>query len=339
MPNSRFRRAHITSPRVMRAYSSMVQPMSRPLVVRAYDRVLQPHERWNIGIVEEPIEVFLKPGVRPIVRWLAPLGKGRCFADPFAVGRNQKLYIFCEEFDYRLGKGRIVCIELDGCEAPSRPQPTIQLPVHASHPYLLEQQDTIYCVPETYQAREIRLYRAKSFPLEWEMVSTLVDNFAAIDPTIFQFEDLWWLFCCEYDGGSYDRLFVWYAQNLFGPWTPHSANPVKKDLRSSRPGGTPFIYGGCLYRPAQDCSSTYGARIVINRVTKLTPTQFEEETEAVVEPYADSDYPHGLHTLSSAGSATLLDGKHSAFLNRVLERLLWRHFAVDGTPKSHKTPT
>lgn len=304
----------------------MVQPMSRPLLVRAYNRVLQPHATWNVGIVEEPIEVFLEPGARPRVRWLTPLGKGRFVADPFAVIRNQELYIFCEEFDYRLGKGRIACIQLGEGRAPSEPQPIIQSPIHMSHPYLLEHQGSIYCVPETIQAREIRLYKAKSFPLEWQMVSTLVEDFAGSDPTIFQFEDLWWLLCCDHDRGQFDRLFAWYAHNLFGPWIPHSANPVKRNIKSSRPGGTPFTQDGRLYRPAQDCSSTYGARVVLNQVTRLTPTEFEERTETAVEPYADSDYPHGLHTLSSAGSVTVLDGKHSALAERVLERLFWRRF-------------
>jgi hypothetical protein len=295
-------------------------------LVGVYNRVLRPHEIWNIGIVDEPIRVFLQPRARPRVRWLPPLRKGRFLADPFGVSKNQVLYILCEEFDYRRGKGRIVCIELNEDMPRSEPQPAIQLPIHLSHPYLLEHRGTIYCVPETYEAREINLYRAKTFPLEWDRVSTLVDNFAGVDPTVFQYEDRWWLTCCDQDTGPFDRLFVWHARDLFGTWIPHSTNPVKVDIHSSRPAGTPFMHDGRLYRPAQDCSTTYGARVVLNRVTKLTPTEFEEETEVAAEPYVDSDYPHGLHTLSAAGSATLLDGKHIPFCNRVLERLLWRHF-------------
>ena len=40
---------------------------------------------------------------------------------------------------------------------------------------------------------------------------------------------------------------------------------VKTDVRSARPAGTPFVYQGELYRPAQDCSRTYGGSIVIHR--------------------------------------------------------------------------
>src|SRR5213596_456309 len=55
-----------------------------------------------------------------------------------------------------------------------------------------------------------------------------------------------------------------------GPWRPHPGNPVKVDVRSSRPAGGPFLFGGNLYRPAQDCSRTYGGGITINRVTHLS---------------------------------------------------------------------
>jgi hypothetical protein len=298
----------------------------RPLVA-VYNRVLRPHEIWNIGIVEEPIRVFLQARARPRVHWLPPLSKGKFLADPFGVAKNQVLYILCEEFDYRLGKGRIVCIESNGGMPPSEPHPAIQSPTHMSHPYLIEHQGSFYCVPETYEARKIELFKAKRFPLEWERVSTLVGNFAGVDPTVFQYEDRWWLTCCDHDTGPFDRLFVWHARDLFGEWIPHPANPVKVDISSSRPAGTPFVHEGCLYRPAQDCSSSYGARVVLNRVTKLTSEEFEEEVEVAVEPYPSSDYPHGLHTLSAAGSVTLLDGKHISFHSRLLERLLWRHLA------------
>jgi hypothetical protein len=88
---------------------------------------------------------------------------------------------------------------------------------------------------------------------------------------------------------------------------------VKEDIRSSRPAGTPFFHEGELIRPAQDCSKTYGGRIVLNRVTRLTPTKFEEQQVAVVDPLTDSPYPNGIHTLSAVGNFTMLDAKRLVF--------------------------
>jgi hypothetical protein len=73
-----------------------------------------------------------------------------------------------------------------------------------------------------------------------------------------------------------------------------------------------------LYRPAQDSSRSYGGQVVINRVTRLTPTEFEEEPAAVVAPFADTPYPNGVHTLSSMGDVTIVDAKRLVFDHRAL---------------------
>jgi len=68
------------------------------------------------------------------------------------------------------------------------------------------------------------------------------------------------LFFTDADDGPLTKLRVWFADDLLGSWCPHPGNPVKPDIRSARPAGTPFVHDGALYRPAQDCSRTYGAR-------------------------------------------------------------------------------
>ncbi len=90
-------------------------------------------------------------------------------------------------------------------------------------------------------------------------------------------------------------------------------NPVKSDVRSARPGGTPFYHEGALYRPAQDCSKTGGGKTVINRIKRLSPSSFDEEAVAVVEPDPTGPYPEGLHTISKVGDFTLVDGKRFEF--------------------------
>jgi hypothetical protein len=113
--------------------------------------------------------------------------------------------------------------------------------------------------------------------------------------------------------GANSELHLWFAEALEGPWTVHPGNPVKIDVRSARPAGSPFYIDGVLYRPAQDCSSTYGARVMINRVLELTRTGFREEVAAAVNPDPKGKYPAGLHTLSAMGERTLVDGKRSVF--------------------------
>jgi hypothetical protein len=62
----------------------------------------------------------------------------------------------------------------------------------------------------------------------------------------------------------------------------------------------------------------YGGRIVLLRVERLTPTEFEENPVATVEPFEGSPYPDGLHTLCPVGEVTLVDGKRRAFVSQAL---------------------
>ncbi len=275
------------------------------------------HEEWNIGVVHEPISVFLRPNVRPKVHWLPPPDRGKYLADPFALKKNGRVYVVCEEFDYLTSKGRIVSIELVDASYSSKPKVAIELPFHVSYPYLLQHEGEIYCIPETYWAREVSLYKAEEFPDRWRKVSTLVRDIAALDSTVFEYEGRWWLACADEERDS-GKLFLWHAPDLFGPWRPHVANPVKTDTRSSRPAGAPFTHDGCMYRPSQDCSRTYGGQIVLNRIIRLTPTEFKEEQVAVIKPL-DGCYPDGVHTISGVGDITILDGKRFRFLTNAFK--------------------
>jgi hypothetical protein len=179
------------------------------------------------------------------------------------------------------------------------------------------------CIPEMHQASEIALYEAARFPERWVKIADLIRGLPIVDATLFRVGTLWWLAGSEPTAkGTTCELHLWYADDIIGPWQAHAANPVKVDVRSARPAGTPFFKDGVLYRPAQDCSRTYGGRVVINRVVTLTPTEFQETPAAAVEPDPSGPYPAGLHTLSSAGSGTLIDGNRVVFSPAEFRRVL-----------------
>ena len=281
-----------------------------------YD-LLFTYDQWNIGIVDDPIHVFLTPGARPQVRWLPAPARNRFIADPFAICRDKVIHMFFEDYDYRTSKGCISTMSIHG-ESLSSSKAVIDPPFHTAYPYLLTYKDQVYCVPETCEAQEVSLYKAKEFPNSWTKVATLIENFAGVDSTIFQHEGRWWLLATDKNDGRSHKLKAWHAPDLLGPWKPHVANPVKVDVRSARPAGTPFMHDGHLYRPSQDCSGIYGGKIVLNRVLRLTLTEFKEEQVAVIEPYRDGPYPDGLHTISAVGDVTIIDGVRKVFIARSL---------------------
>ena len=110
--------------------------------------------------------------------------------------------------------------------------------------------------------------------------------------------------------GPFDKLRIWHADDLFGPWQSHGVSPVKTDAASARSAGPLFLADGMLHRPAQDCSETYGRRVVIHRVTQLSTDAFEEEPVRILEPDRNGPYPDGLHTVSSGPGWVLVDGKN-----------------------------
>lgn len=291
---------------------SFVQKVTGNIARRAFNRLARRAE-WNIGIVHEPADCFLQPDHHPSVDWLPALSKDGFIADPFSIEKDGRIHLFFEEYDQRLGKGVISHIALDGGTVVSPRRRVLDLPVHLSYPYVFENDGNVYCLPETSGAREIALYQAVNFPYEWRKAAVLVDDIAAADSTVFEFGGRWWLFCTDVDAGENLRLFIWHAPELFGRWQPHAANPVKTDIRSSRPAGRPFTRDGALFRPAQDCSRTYGGGITLNRVTTLTPEAFVEEPVTVMQPDPTGDYPDGIHTLSAAGDLTFVDGKRRVF--------------------------
>jgi hypothetical protein len=103
-----------------------------------------------------------------------------------------------------------------------------------------------------------------------------------------------------------DELHLYYGDSPLGPWKPHAKNPVKSDVRNSRPAGRPFYWKGDLYRPAQDSSQRYGYGMRINRVVQLTPSEFREEEVSQILPQWRRDL-RGTHTLNICDDLTVID--------------------------------
>jgi hypothetical protein len=289
-------------------------------------RSLFRHDEWNIGIIDRPIEECLTTGASPPIRWLPATPRGEYRADPFGIVHQGRATILCEHFRYRDNVGFIVAIDLaqgpPGVRVRIGPEP----PVHLSYPFMMEVDGRLRCMPESSAAGEVAWYALERFPDRWTRGAALLGGHGVVDATLFRYEERWWLSACEAaEKGANSELHLWFADSPEGPWQPHPGNPVKIDVRSARPAGTPFWAHGALHRPAQDCSTTYGARVKINRIVALTPTEFREEVVACVEPDRRGPYPGGLHTLSSLGAQTLVDGKRSVFVPAEFFRVL-RHW-------------
>jgi len=281
------------------------------------------HPQWAVGIVRSPIHALLNSPGPPKVEFLdMGGGRNRFQADPFGITTNTGLTVLFEDFDVRRGKAHISSVQVTQHGKVVQLQPVFVEPYHMSYPYLFQHNGKTYCVPETSHAGCIRIFEAIDFPSKWKKIAEIGDNIAGLDTTIFRHGGLWWAAFTKRGSGMDLNLFLMYAERLTGPWKPHARNPVKTDVRSSRPAGTPFVHEGQLYRPAQDSSATYGGRVRINWVTKLTPDEFREEEAAVVGPDPSGPYPDGLHTVCAAGDLTVVDGLRHVFIGTEFRRVL-----------------
>ncbi len=64
---------------------------------------------------------------------------------------------------------------------------------------------------------------------------------------------------------------------------------------------------GQLVRPAQDCSQSYGWRLVFNRIEALSRSDYREKPVSVIEPAQESGNLR-THSYGSDGTYEVLDG-------------------------------
>ena len=282
-------------------------------------------ERWRIGIIEQPIERLVAAFDPTRIRWLDVPFEG-FLADPFGLVRaDGTMTILAEAFSWKERRGRIAAIDRRRDGSLAITPTSLSFDSHVSYPQIIEDEGEIYCIPETSAQRRVQIFPTPEFPTQWVPHNILLHGFDRADATVIRHEEHWWMFTGNHADQDEAKLFIFHSASLRGPWTEHALNPVKCDLRASRPAGTPFVGAdGALYRPAQDCSRVYGGALVINRVTRLTPDEFEEEVAAHLRPDPGGPCPDGLHTLSGAGELTLVDGKRHEFVPALIAAVLSR---------------
>ena len=282
---------------------------------------------WQIGIVDLPISTVALGARRLSVSWIKNSTRDVYYADPFRWPETGE--ILCEEYLFKRRKGRIAALALDNKGHHCLPRVVLECETHLSYPYIFKDSGNTYLIPESGERREIVIYRLYEDG-STNAVSVVADGARLVDATLFYAYGLYWVAYTDLDIGLHDNLCLSYAFQLRGPWTRHPSNPVKIDIRSSRPGGTPFWHDGALYRPAQDCSMRYGAAVAINRISILTRSEFRKSVVARLEPQQMGSLLHGLHTLSADGERTLVDGKRKRFRPAVSARKIC-HLILNST--------
>lgn len=233
--------------------------------------------------------------------------KGHFWADPFVIKKDDKFYIFIEDFIYKINRGILSVIEMDDKGNYQDAYPIMEKDYHLSYPFIFKWDNEYHMIPETHENGTIDLYRCASFPDQWEFVQTLIDGVTAADATLLEYDGKWWMFTTVGKESMNEELYIFYADSPVGEWKPHKQNPVKSDLRSARPAGHIFKRGDTYYRPAQDCSVRYGYALVIHKIVQLDTEIYIEEEVSKILPHRHQGLG-AIHTVNRAEGISIIDG-------------------------------
>lgn len=230
---------------------------------------------WSLGWTRAPSFEGLQAGLchEPLFnrKELTRLG-GYAAADPFGMQVNGTWYVFFEML-VRDGNAVIAVAKSEDLSVWSLEGVCLRAPHHLSYPYLLEQDGTLYMIPESKSARCVDLYRSVDFPLRWEKVGTLLRG-RYMDASVFRWNGRLWMLA----GWHSYWLKAFWAERVEGPWHRHWMPAVRRySKRDVRPGGRPTIVDGALVRFAQDNRECYGRQLRAMRITRLNRWWYSEK--------------------------------------------------------------
>jgi hypothetical protein len=219
--------------------------------------------------------------------------KGRYFADPFVFNYRGDTFLFAEDYSQHNSKGSISAMQVIG-NTVEHIGVVLEEDFHLSFPFVFEAYDEIYMVPESSQAREIRLYKCIDFPRTWELEHVMMENVSAADTMIFKQDNLWFMLtniCSANIGDHQSELHIFYSENLkTRNWLPiKSGNPVLFDSQKARNGGL-VQHKGSYYRinQVQDMSH-YGKAFEIKKILDINENTYQEEKVMKITPSFKKD--------------------------------------------------
>ncbi len=230
---------------------------------------------WSISIYHGPSPFRLEPADPVLTKDSVTDVPAAFVADPFMLGHDGAWHMFFEVMNAETNRGEIGLATSNDALSWTYRQIALREPFHLSYPFVFEFQNEYFMVPETLAAGAVCLYKARDFPSHWSCVAKLIEGQFA-DPTIFRFNDRWWMFACS-TPYQHDTLRLYFASTLTGPWTEHPQSPIiNGDKRRARPAGRILEFDNKLFRFSQDCLAQYGSCVRTFEILKLTPTTYTE---------------------------------------------------------------
>lgn len=234
--------------------------------------------------------------------------KNHWAADPMLIDDNGRTYMFYEAVDGQ--KGHIeVCEILDDCSF-SEPRIILKDDCHYSYPFVFKIKDDWFMIPESSQAEEVRLYKASSFPYEWELDTILLEG-PYVDSTVLMLDGRLWLVTFKVNGKTEHVVPLAFHIEFNNEGTKIvELNWDEYDPLRVRGAGAFQLLNQRILRPAQiNEESRYGDGIAICDVS-ISDGKYSEQIIDTI--YADKVHVKnyrvdGLHTYNASQRYECID--------------------------------
>lgn len=286
-------------------------------------------EYWACGIRRlESEEAFLLTDDAAVHRY-EPVYAGRQYwcADPFLVRHEGRTYLFLERMRKGCKKAVIGLAEIQEGRAGDV-RPIIQAGHHLSYPAVFEHKGVFYMLPESRPQKTLTLWRALSFPDQWEQCALLLENREVADVTPYWDGKGWNLLIYEPDDAS-NRRTLYTA-----PLDPETGvlGPLEKRVaykeKVGRPAGFPIRIGSRMILPTQIGVRQYGEAISYRELI-INGSAFAERECARFTPDSVRMRGYrrilGIHTINRLDDLEVIDVCYQRFAPlRMFRRLLGR---------------
>ncbi len=215
----------------------------------------------------------------------SPLRLGRFnkivqIADPFIFQKNNEVFCFYEEYRNKK-KGTILGLRTTDLKNWNSFMVELNIDCHISFPFIIQDNNNVYMIPETSELGEVNLYQSEIFPVQWKKCSTiLTGNF--VDSHIYVYEGIYFLFTTRKvkipGSNSYDyHLELYYSDNIDSDYVRHPHSPIAIGRKYGRSAGSLFKQDGKLMRPVQDCDKRYGDDVHLFEIMELTKESYKDK--------------------------------------------------------------
>ncbi|MEO6669132.1 MAG: hypothetical protein ABIN36_06630 [Ferruginibacter sp.] len=273
-------------------------------------------KQWNIGLARIDVNQLLnKNTYAPDYKWL-PIGTAnRFFADPFIFKNHDgNINVIYEDFSVDDQYGKISLTIVDDHFHPLFTKQILDTQSHLSYPNVFTENGKTYIIPESSKSGHVTCYEYDFASRSLISAKNIIQNLPLLDSTILVHNNKYWLFATKRGEHSNNKLYIYYADKMAGPYIPHAANPVKNSLNGSRPAGNFLKVDGEIYRPSQNCAEYYGKSVTLNKVTVLSEKEFAEEPVLEIGPPQKSGFNYGIHTINIVDDVIVIDALKRIFM-------------------------